>query len=58
MVRIDEAFPDLSDEMRDTAIDLSEAIVTFLHAAWSAEYPDEVEDACRGWQPKAQVERR
>ena len=55
MARIDEAFPDLSEEMKDTAVDLSEAIVMFLHSAWSAEYPDELEDVCRGWQAKADV---
>ena len=55
MVRIDEAFPGLSEEMKDMAVDLSEAIVMFLHSAWSAEYPDELEDVCRGWQAKADV---
>ena len=58
MVRIDEVYSELSDKRKEAAVDLSEAIVAFLHAAWSAEYPDEVDDACRGWQMNEQKDRR
>ena len=29
-----------------------------VYSAWSAEYPDEVDDACRGWQMNEQKDRR